>query len=150
MQVGDRAPSFKLPDHRGEVFASEEVAADRLLVYWYPKADTPGCAAQAQGLRDQMDAFEAAGCAVVGASFDPVEDLAAFHDKFDLNFPLLSDVDRRVGASFGVAGDDGTAAYAQRVGFLIGADGAVEVRYDVDDPEFFADSVLNDLEEREG
>lgn len=140
------APAFTLPDQDGTATTLDELRGRWVLLYWYPKADTPGCTAQAQGLRDQHEAFEELGCTVLGASFDPQEDLVAFRAKYDLTFDLLSDPDRRAGRAYGVAGDDGTGRYAARTAFLIDPDGVVRRRYEVETPEMFADEVLDDLE----
>lgn len=114
------------------------------LLYWYPKADTPGCVAQAESLRDNFEAFEALDCRILGASFDAVEINRAFRDKYRLPFSLLSDPTGRIARALGVAreGDD----IAQRVAFLVGADGSVVERYDVADPTMFGEMVLADLE----
>lgn len=146
VDVGSQAPSFTLRNHVGGDVSLDNVAPMSVLLYWYPKADTPGCTAQAQGLRDQREAFEQLGCTVLGASFDPVEDLAAFHSKYQLNFDLLSDPSRQVGRLYGVAGEDGGGEYASRVAFLIDHQGIVVRRYEVETPEMFAEQVLDDLE----
>ncbi len=115
-----------------------------LLFYWYPKADTPGCVAQAESIRDQWEAFGELGCAVYGASFDRPEANRAFRDKYRIPFPLLSDVDGTAAVELGVAapGD----SYAQRIAFLVDPTGAIVRRYEVADPTRFADHVLDDLE----
>lgn len=146
IDTGQPAPAFTLPDQDGTATTLEGLRGRWVLLYWYPKADTPGCTAQAQGLRDQHEAFLELGCTVLGASFDPQEDLLAFRAKYDLTFDLLSDPDRRAGRAYGVAGDDGTGHYAARTAFLIDPDGVVQRRYQVETPEMFADEVLDDLE----
>ncbi|MCB0976732.1 MAG: peroxiredoxin [Acidimicrobiales bacterium] len=144
LDVGERAPDFTLLDQQGK---NQSLGDQLTLLYWYPKADTPGCVAQAQGLRDHIEVFDGFGCRVLGASFDPVEDLRAFADKYDLGFPLLSDLDRKVGVAYGVAGEDGTAAYANRIAYLISPQRQILATYVVDNPEMFAERVLDDLEE---
>ena len=146
LHIGDDAPQFALPDQTGATRSLSDYAGRTVLLYWYPKADTPGCVAQAQSLRDQQAVFDRLDCAVLGASFDPVPDLAAFADRYRLGFPLLSDPERTTGQAYGVAGADGTATHAHRIAYLISPDGNVRATYEVDDPEFFADLVLDDLE----
>lgn len=146
LSVGDALPTFDLPDQHGDRIRSGDLRGAWVLVYWYPKADTPGCTAQAQSLRDQHDAFDELGCRVLGASFDDVDDLEAFAAKESIGFSLVSDVDRAVGRSFGVAGGDGLAEHASRTAFLFDADATLVRVYDVDDPSFFAEGVLDDLE----
>lgn len=143
LTVGAAAPRFELPDQQGFTRSLDGFQRWTLL-YWYPQADTPGCTAQAEGLRDQLEVFDEHGCDVVGASFDSVADLAAFADKLDLGFTLLSDVNHDVGRSYGVA--DGTSVFADRTAFLIDPYHMVHTVYRVDAPEFFADQVLDDLE----
>ncbi|HEX2575847.1 MAG TPA: peroxiredoxin [Aquihabitans sp.] len=146
-EVGELAPPFSLANQRGEVVDLDQLRGSWVVLYWYPKADTPGCAAQAQGLRDQLAAFDELGARVVGASFDPVADLAAFAEKYDLSFDLVSDEDHQVGRAYGVAGPDGGRGHAERVAFVLDPGGVVRVRLIVGDPEFFADHVLDELEE---
>jgi peroxiredoxin Q/BCP len=142
-------PSFALIDHAERMVASDDFAGRWYLLYWYPKADTPGCTAQAIGLRDQHDAFEALDCTVLGASFDEPADNAAFRAKFGLPFRLLSDRERGVARRVGAADDDG-ATHAQRIAHLVRPDGKIERSYLVEDPEFFAEQVLDDLEAAQG
>lgn len=144
MNVGQDASPFNLPNQANEPVELADFAGRWVVLYWYPKADTPGCAAQAQGLRDQQEGFDELSCTVLGASFDTVEDNASFHAKYGLTFDLLSDPQRSVGRAFGVVGD---GSYANRTAFLIDPNGRVERVYEVDAPEFFADRVLDDLEE---
>ena len=141
---GQKAPSFELADHDEHRVSSDDLAGTWYLLYWYPKADTPGCTAQAQGIRDQIEAFDELGCVVLGASFDQPADNAAFRDKYNLPFRLLSDLDHSVAEAFGAADTDST--YAQRIAHLVGPDGTVIKAYEVDNPEFFAETVLDDLE----
>ncbi|MCB0978796.1 MAG: peroxiredoxin [Acidimicrobiales bacterium] len=145
IEPGDLAPTFDLPDQDGASVRLDALRGGWVLLYWYPKADTPGCTVQAKALRDQHQVFVDRRCTVLGASFDPVADLVAFRDRYDLPFALLSDPERVAGQAYGVAGDDGSASYASRVAFLIDPTGTIVHRYDVKDPEFFADEVLDDL-----
>lgn len=118
-----------------------------MLLYWYPKADTPGCTAQAQGLRDQIEAFDELGCVVLGASFDTPAENRAFQQKYRLPFRLLSDVDRSAALLLGVV-DTLDCSHPRRIAHLVDPGGVVVKRYEVEDPEFFAEGVLDDLEER--
>ena len=141
----DPYPAFDLVDQSGERTSSASVAGSWFLLYWYPKADTPVCTAQALGIRDQIEVFDELGCRVIGASFDSPASNRAFADKYQLSFRLLSDPDRALATPVGAAGgtDD---SHAKRVAHLVRPDGTVAVAYDVDDPEFFAERVLDDLE----
>jgi peroxiredoxin Q/BCP len=146
LEVGAPLPQFSLRNHDGRMVTSDDLGGSWTLLYWFPKADTPGCTAQAEGLRDQLDVFDELGCRVIGASFDGVDDLARFRDRYGLGFDLLSDPDHDTGRAFGVAGPDGRAEHPSRTAFLVDPAGTVVRVYEVSDPEFFAESVLDDLE----
>lgn len=144
MKVGDGVGQFQLVDHDGNSFASESLDGWYLL-YWYPKADTPGCTAQAEGLRDQLEAFDDLGCTVLGASFDPPEVNAAFRSKYSLRFTLLTDLSKEAASAFGAV-PDADQSHPSRVATLVDPSSTAAVVYQVTDPEFFAESVLDDLE----
>lgn len=146
IDVGRPAPGFALGNQDGREVSLEGLRGGWVLLYWYPKADTPGCTAQAEGLRDQQEAFDHLGCTIVGASFDDVDAISAFRQRYRLTFDLLADPTRTAGQAFGVAGDDGTKDHALRISFLIDPDGVVQRTYVVDDPAFHAEDVLDDLE----
>ena len=100
LRPGDSAPAFSLPDQSGNVVSLAGLRGRNVLVYFYPKADTPGCTAQACGLRDVAGAV--GGTVILGISPDPPKRLAAFDQKYGLGFPLLSDVDHAVAEAYGV------------------------------------------------
>jgi len=104
IDVGDTAPVFVLPDETGEPQSLSDYAGKYLIVYFYPKAMTPGCTTEACDFRDRSDQFLAAGFAVVGVSPDPPSRLATFKEREHLNFPLLSDEDHTVAAAYGAWG----------------------------------------------
>ena len=146
LTAGTHMVVFDLPDQAGRRVTSESLRGSWYLLYWYPKADTAGCTAQAQGLQAQFDVFADYRCVVLGASFDSVDELIAFREGQGLTFDLLSDADRSSARAMGVAGPDGSASHAQRVAFLVRPDGIIARRYDVEDPAFFAELVLDDLD----
>lgn len=134
LQPGAKAPDFSLKNQLDEIVQLSELCAkQKVLLYFYPKAMTPGCTVQACALRDQQQAFSAKGVTVVGISTDPVKSLAKFVQRDQLNFTLLSDPDHQVAAAFGVWGEkkfmgkvyDGI----HRTSFLIGTDGVIEQLY---------------------
>jgi peroxiredoxin Q/BCP len=100
LKPGDAAPAFSLPDQAGEDVSLAGLAGRKVLVYFYPKADTPGCTTQACGLRDILG--EVGATAVIGVSPDPPAKLAKFDTKYGLGFPLLSDVDHATAEAYGV------------------------------------------------
>ncbi len=99
---GDTAPDFELPDQDGEPVKLSRLRGQRVVLYFYPKADTPGCTAQACGVRDHLPDYEGAGAVVMGISPDPVKKVKRFHDKQGLNFTLLADEDHAVAEAYGV------------------------------------------------
>lgn len=101
----DEAPDFTLPDQRGNLVALHSFKGGKLLVYFYPKADTSGCTKQACSIRDAEEDLKAAGCAVLGISPDPPDKLKKFDDKYSLGFPLLSDPDHSIADAYGVWGE---------------------------------------------
>jgi peroxiredoxin Q/BCP len=106
LDVGDKAPSFTLPDQTGKsVSLKSLLSKGALVLYFYPKDDTPGCTKEACGFRDDFGAFEKAGARVVGVSTDSPASHAKFAEKYDLPFTLLADEDKEVVKRYGVYKD---------------------------------------------
>jgi len=105
LKPGDSAPDFTLVDQNGNRVSLAEFRGRKLLVYFYPKADTPGCTQQACSLRDAQPDFSGLGIAVVGISPDLPDAQKKFDDKYNLGFPLLSDADHRIAGAWGVWGE---------------------------------------------
>jgi peroxiredoxin Q/BCP len=128
LQVGDKAPAFELTDQSGKKVALGSYAGRKVLVYFYPKADTPGCTAQACGLRDVLGDIGDTG--VIGISPDPPARQAKFDEKYGLGFPLLSDEDHAVAEAYGVWTERSMYGRKymgiQRSAFLVGEDGKLE------------------------
>ena len=102
VEQGQRAPDFELPNQDGEPVRLAELRGKPLVLFFYPKADTPGCTTQACGVRDHAEDYDAAGAVVLGISPDPVAAIKRFHDKQGLNFTLLADEDHAVAEAYGV------------------------------------------------
>jgi peroxiredoxin Q/BCP len=102
LSPGDQAPDFELPDQDGRLVKLSDFRGQPVVVYFYPKASTPGCTTQACGVRDHKPDYEQAGAVVLGISPDPVAKIAKFVDKYDLGFPLLGDEEHTVAESYGV------------------------------------------------
>jgi peroxiredoxin Q/BCP len=100
--VGKAAPKFKLPGSDGKTHALADLAGKYVVVYFYPKADTPGCTKEACGFSDAIAGYKKLGVPVYGISPDPVKDVTKFADKFELKFPLLADEDHAVCEKYGV------------------------------------------------
>ena len=134
LKAGDKAPQFTLLNQNDEQVALADLKGKKVLVYFYPKAMTPGCTIQAQGLRDTKQALDDKNVVVLGVSPDPVKRLPKFIEKHDLNFTLLSDEDHSIADEFGVWGPkkfmgrefDGI----HRISFLIDEKGVIEHVFD--------------------
>lgn len=102
LKVGRRAPAFSLPDAHGQKVRLSQFKGKKVVLYFYPKDDTPGCTREACSFRDAIDQIQAAGAVVLGMSADSVESHKKFSDKYHLPFPLLSDTDKTVLKAYGV------------------------------------------------
>jgi thioredoxin-dependent peroxiredoxin len=129
LSVGDVAPDFLVKDHLGRDATVRQFRGRKVLLWFYPKADTPGCSVEGRGFRDVYEEFQKRGIEVLGCSFDTVEENAAFAKKFDFPFLLLCDVDREIGLAYGAC-DEPNAGYADRISYLIDEDGFIAQVYD--------------------
>jgi peroxiredoxin Q/BCP len=129
IEPGQQAPDFTLPDQDGEPVRLSDLRGRPVVLYFYPKADTPGCTTQACGVRDHRADYDAAGVRVVGVSPDRVARVKRFHDKQALNFTLLADEDHSVCEAYGVWVEKSMYGKkywgAQRATFVIDPDGRV-------------------------
>ena len=129
LETGDQAPDFTLPDQHGKPVSLANLRGRMVVLYFYPKADTPGCTTQACGVRDHRLDYERANVAVLGVSPDPVAPIADFDEKYDLGFPLLSDQDHSVAEAYGVWVEKSmygrTYMGNERTTFVIGPDGRI-------------------------
>jgi peroxiredoxin Q/BCP len=140
LQAGQPAPKFRLPSSTGKTVAlADFIGMRRVVLFFYPKADTPGCTTEACGFRDALPRFDTANAAVLGISPDPIDDVARFAQKFDLNYPLLADADHAVAEQYGVWQEK--SLYGKRyfgvvrTTFVIGLDGRVERVFEKVNPE---------------
>jgi peroxiredoxin Q/BCP len=146
LKVGDPAPDFSAPTSGGGHVSLADFHGRQVILYFYPKDNTPGCTKEACAFRDQFAAFKQAGAVVLGVSTDPVKAHDNFIEKFKLPFPLLADVDKKIVAAYGVWGEktfmgrkyQGT----HRVTFLIGPDGRIKRIWTLVKPEEHAAEVL--------
>lgn len=129
IKTGEQAPDFTLPDQDGDQVSLSAFKGKKVVLYFYPKAGTPGCTTQACGVRDHLPAYDEADAVVLGVSPDPVKDVKKFHDKEGLNFTLLADEDHAVCDLYGVWAKKKMYGReflgATRSTFVIGADGVV-------------------------
>ena len=149
VEEGTPAPDFALESDAGETVRLSELRGKPVVLYFYPKDDTPGCTTQACGIRDAYGEFERAGAVVLGVSPDRVARHVKFKDKYDLPFTLLADPDHAVAEQYGVWGEKKYMGREYmgvfRTTFVIGPDGTVrKVMRDVK-PATHADDVLEAL-----
>lgn len=144
LKVGDRFPAWTLVDQSGATVTSASLSHKTYLLWFYPRAMTPGCTAEGRALRDRYASFQAKGVEVLGVSFDEPKDNAAFVAQENFPFRLLSDRDRVLATAVGAASSP-TQGAASRISYLVGPDGAVLEVYGSVDPGRHADQVLGDL-----
>ncbi len=151
LEADTPAPDFTLPNQDGEPVTLSSLRGKRVVLYFYPKADTPGCTTQACGIRDRSTEYEAAGATVLGVSPDPVEKVKKFHDKQSLNFTLLADADHAVCELYGTWGEKSmygkTYMGTSRATFIIDADGTIARVFPKVSPKTHDDEVLGALAE---
>jgi len=148
---GTTAPGFELPNQDGDAVALSDFDDQYVVVYFYPRADTPGCTMEACEFRDNWDRYEDAGVPVLGVSDDPVADLADFREKYDLPFDLLSDDGGEVATAYESYGEreimGDVADVTFRNTYVVGPDGTVEAAFEGVDPDGHADEVLAAIED---
>jgi len=151
IEEGAEAPDFTLPDQDGEDVTLSGLRGRPVVLYFYPKADTPGCTTQACGIRDHSADYEAAGAVVLGVSPDPVKAIKKFHGGQSLNFTLLADEDHAVCELYGVWGEKNmygrTYMGANRSTFIIDPDGTVARVFPKVSPKTHDEVVLEALAE---
>ena len=149
--AGTQAPSFKLAASDGQTIDSAALKGSRYVLYFYPKADTPGCTIETCAFRDALAGYTGLGVPVFGISPDPVKDVTKFAQKFDVNFPLLADTDHSIADAFGVWGEKQMMGKSfmgvKRTTFVIDADGNVEKVFESVKPEGHDQQVLGYLRE---
>jgi thioredoxin-dependent peroxiredoxin len=146
IQSGQEAPDFELPDQDGNPVRLSDLRGGKVVLYFYPKADTPGCTTQACGVRDHLPDYADAGATVLGVSPDPVKKVKKFHDGQSLNFTLLADSDHSVCEAYGVWAEKSmygkTYMGALRSTFVIDEEGVVTRVLEKVSPRTHDDDVL--------
>ncbi len=143
--AGKPAPSFILPDTNGVKHSLETYRGKWLVLYFYPKDDTPGCTKEACSFRDDLHKLEALGASVVGVSVDDSSSHAEFAKKYHLPFPLLSDKDGKVADSYGALTNLGLFKMAKRYTFLIDPQGVLQKTYLSVDTSRHSQQIIDDL-----
>ena len=146
LKEGDKAPDFKVTDAEGNVVKLKDLRGKKVVLYFYPKDDTPGCTKEACAFRDSFGKFKKRGIEVLGVSLDSEKSHQKFAKKFDLPFRLLADTDRAVSEKYGTYGKKKFMGReymgVNRMTFLIDEKGKIKKIYDKVKPEEHADEVL--------
>jgi len=140
-QVGDEAPHFRLQDQNFQWHTLEDYKGRWVVLYFYPKADTPGCTTEACEFRDNIFAFDEFDAQILGVSRDNVASQSEFAEKYHLPFPLLSDAEKIVARSYDVMG----MVFASRQSFIIDPEGNVAKHYESVNPSTHTQEVIEDL-----
>jgi peroxiredoxin Q/BCP len=152
MDINDKAPEFTTTDENGKEVSLKDFRGKTLVLYFYPKADTPGCTKEACGFRDTYKKIEKTGAVLVGISKDTAASQKKFQDKFSLPFMLLADAEKKIADSFGVVKEKNM--YGKKVKgiarttFVIGPDGKIQHIFNNVKPEGHAEEVLGWLKKR--
>lgn len=151
LQAGDKAPDFELPDQNGDPVKLSDLKGQMVVLYFYPRADTPGCTTQACGVRDRGGEYAEAGARVIGVSPDEVGAVKKFAEKFDLELTLLADADHAVADAYGTWVEKSMYGKkymgVQRATFLIDPEGEIARVFPKVSPKTHDDVVLAALAE---
>ena len=147
LQEGDKAPDFTLQDTTGNIVTLNEFLGKKIVIYFYPKDDTPGCTIEACEIRDKYSIFKETNVVVLGVSADDIESHKNFTDKFSLPFPLLADVNKNMCADYDVLVDKivhgHTVKGITRITFLIDESGIIKKIWNPVEPNGHAEEILN-------
>jgi peroxiredoxin Q/BCP len=142
---GQAAPDFKLQDQKGEWHTLAQYHGHWVVLYFYPKDDTPGCTTEVCTFRDDVHKLHKAGAEVLGVSLDDVQSHAKFAEKYPVPFPLLADASKSTAKDYGVLTSHLTFIYARRETFLVDPQGKIAKHYKDVDPKENSGQVLTDL-----
>lgn len=145
--VGSPAPEFELPDQTGQLHSLEDYRSQWVVLYFYPKDETPGCTTEACEFRDNIFAFRDLNAQILGVSLDDVESHKEFAENHSLPFPLLADTEGTTSTAYGVKTRMFGMTVAKRQTFIIGPDGNVAKHYEKVKPAEHSEQVLADLKE---
>ncbi|MDX1508008.1 MAG: peroxiredoxin [Woeseiaceae bacterium] len=144
--VGEPAPEFELPDQDGQLHSLEDYRDSWVVLYFYPKDETPGCTTEACEFRDNIFAFRKLNAQILGVSLDDVESHKAFAENYSLPFPLLADTNGAAADAYGVKTKMMGFTVAKRQTFLINPEGVIAKHYEKVKPATHSQEVLADLE----
>lgn len=144
LKPGDVAPEFEATDHTGKRLHLRDLKGTKVILWFFPKADTSGCTREGMGFRDRYDQYKELNAEVVGVSFDTQEDSRKFAEKYFFQFPLIPDIDRKIGMMYGAC-DSPKDEYAKRIAYVIGEDGHIWEAHENVDPATYPHTQLEGL-----
>ena len=144
LAVGSPAPDFSVADHTGELVSLTALRGHRVLLWFYPKADTPGCSREGCGFRDLYERFQEKGAQILGVSYDTPADNAAFVEKYNFPYPLLCDTEQAIAKAYGAYQAE-QPGYPARNTYVIGPEGTLEQVLDGVNPKTHPRSLLDSL-----
>ena len=145
LRIGDKAPEVSLPDQNGVLMRSKDLTTQWLVLFFYPKDDTPGCTTEACSFRDDIYKIRELNAKIVGISTDDIESHEKFAKKYSLPFPLLSDKDALVAKSYGSAVRVGPFKMAKRHSFIISPAGKIAMIYRRVNPNTHSSEIIDKL-----
>lgn len=140
LKESTKAPDFKLPDKDNKIHSLSDYLGKWVVLYFYPKDDTPGCTKEATNFRDNIDKFKSLSVEVIGISSDTIESHKKFIEKFNLNILLLSDLRKEIIGKYGAKG-----VVTKRISYLINPEGVIDKVYPKVNPSLHAQEILDDL-----
>ena len=147
VNTGQTAPNFNLQDQNGEWHTLDNYKGKWVVLFFYPKDQTPGCTTEACNFRDNIFEFEKLNAQILGVSLDDVESHQAFSEKYSLPYPILADVNKECATEYGVLGKFMMMTIAKRQSFLINPEGSIVKHYKKVDPDIHTKEVIGDLKE---
>ena len=149
LSIGTPAPNFTAKDQNNKTVTLSKFRGKHVILYFYPKDDTPGCAKEACGFRDAHEQFKKKGVAILGVSTDSVESHAAFAKKYNLSFPLVADPDKKIAKAYDVLELlSGILGKASRITYVIDKEGVIEEVFTNVNPAEHASDLLTVFQER--
>jgi peroxiredoxin Q/BCP len=145
LSVGDTAPNFTVKDTNGNTVSLSDFAGKTVVLYFYPKDDTPGCTKEACNFRDNYTEYLSKGITVLGVSMDDEASHQAFTEKFSLPFPLLADVDGAITKAYDVEGEMNGMRYARRITYIIDGNGKISQVYTTVKADTHAADILAEI-----
>jgi thioredoxin-dependent peroxiredoxin len=144
LNIGDTAPDFTVETHQGKTVSLKDFRGKNLVLWFYPKADTPGCTAEGCGFRDRQGKFHEKNAVLLGVSFDTPAENMAFAKKYGFEFPLLCDTKRELGLAYGAC-KSASDKNAARIAYVIDPNGKIRAAYPKVDAANFPETVLGTL-----